>query len=325
MKVLVLGGAGYIGSHICKAIAKRGDTPIVFDNFSAGHRDFVQWGPLIEGDIGDGAALDRAFERHQPDAVMHFAASIEVGIGEREPLSFWQNNVAGSLSVLDAMQRHNCDVLVFSSTCAVYGQPQSVPITEEEARKPGNVYGRTKLAVETALEDLSRTGRLRFAALRYFNAAGASPEAEIGEKHDPETHLIPNALKAAAGLLQEFTLFGDDYPTPDGTCVRDFIHVEDLATGHLAALDRLISGAPSFACNLGTGEGISVKQVIDAVESVTGLTVPLIIHPRREGDAAVLSSDTRRASELLNFNPQRSVIETIIADAWRFHRKDWGL
>jgi len=325
MKILVLGGAGYIGSHVCKAIAARGDTPVVFDNLSAGHRDFVRWGPLVEGDIRDGDALDHTFATHQPDAVMHFAASIEVGIGEREPLAFWDNNLAGSLSVLAAMQRHGCEVIVFSSTCAVYGQPQIVPITEAESRKPGNVYGRTKLAVETALDDLSHTGVLRYAALRYFNAAGASPSAEIGEKHDPETHLIPNALKAAAGLLPEFTLFGDDYATPDGTCVRDFIHVDDLATGHLAAVDRLLSGAESFACNLGTGEGISVKQVIDAVEKVTGLPVPLNLHPRREGDAAILSSNTQRARDLLAFNPERSDIETIVADAWRFHRKDWSL
>lgn len=325
MKILVLGGAGYIGSHVCKAIAARGDTPIVFDNLSAGHRDFVCWGPLVEGDIRDGDALDRAFATHRPDAVMHFAASIEVGIGEREPLAFWDNNVAGSLSVLAAMQRHGCEVIVFSSTCAVYGQPEIVPITEAESRKPGNVYGRTKFVVETALEDLSRTGALRYAALRYFNAAGASPSAEIGEKHDPETHLIPNALKAAAGLLPEFTLFGDDYPTGDGTCVRDFIHVEDLAVGHLAAVDRLLKGAESFACNLGTGEGISVRQVIEAVEMVTGLSVPLKTHPRREGDAVILSSDTRRARDLLAFNPERSDIETIVADAWRFHRKDWSL
>lgn len=325
MKILVLGGAGYIGSHVCKAIAARGDTPIVFDNLSAGHRDFVRWGPLVEGDIRDSDALDHAFATHQPDAVMHFAASIEVGIGEREPLAFWDNNVAGSLSVFAAMQRHGCQVIVFSSTCAVYGQPEIVPITEAESRKPGNVYGRTKLAVETALDDLSRTGALRYAALRYFNAAGASPSAEIGEKHDPETHLIPNALKAAAGLLPEFTLFGDDYPTADGTCVRDFIHVEDLAVGHLAAVDRLLSGAESFACNLGTGEGISVRQVIDAVEAVTGLPVPLKNFPRREGDAAILSSNTQRARDLLAFNPERSDIETIVADAWRFHRKDWSL
>ena len=325
MKILVLGGAGYIGSHVCKAIAARGDTPIVFDNLSARHRDFVRWGPLVEGDIRDGDALDHAFATHQPDAVMHFAASIEVGIGEREPLAFWDNNVAGSLSVFAAMQRHGCQVIVFSSTCAVYGQPEIVPITEAESRKPGNVYGRTKLAVETALDDLSRTGALRYAALRYFNAAGASPSAEIGEKHDPETHLIPNALKAAAGLLPEFTLFGDDYSTADGTCVRDFIHVDDLAIGHLAAIDRLASGAESFACNLGTGEGISVKQVIDAIETVTGLPVPLKLNPRREGDAAILSSNTQRARDLLAFNPVRSDIETIVADAWRFHRKDWAI
>lgn len=325
MKVLVLGGAGYIGSHICKALAARGDTPIVFDNFSAGHRDSVRWGPLVEGDIGNAADLDSAFLEHAPDAVMHFAASIEVGIGEREPLAFWRNNVAGALSVLDRMAKHGCEVFVFSSTCAVYGQPEHLPITEAETRKPHNVYGRTKLAVEQALEDISRSGKLRYATLRYFNAAGASPDAEIGERHDPETHLIPNVLKAAAGLSEELQLFGDDYPTPDGSCVRDFIHVDDLAQGHLSAVDRLLAGEDSFYCNLGTGHGTSVQQVISAVERVTGLPVPRTVHPRREGDAAELYADTSLSRELLGFSPSRSDIDTIVEDAWRFHKKDWGV
>jgi UDP-arabinose 4-epimerase len=325
MNILVPGGAGYIGSHVCKAIAARGDTPIVFDNLSAGHRDSVKWGPLIEGDIRDPKALDRVFSRYQPDAVIHFAASIEVGIGEREPLAFWQNNVAGTLNMLEAMVRQGCEVFVFSSTCAVYGQPDTLPIPESESRKPGNVYGRTKLAVEHALENVSSASRLRFAALRYFNAAGASPDAAIGERHDPETHLIPNALKAAGGLLDAFHLFGDDYPTRDGSCVRDFIHVDDLATGHLAAMDRLVAGGDSFACNLGTGTGITVREVIEAVEAVTGRQVPLVVQPRRPGDAAELYSDTRLSSSLLNFSPQRSDIRTIVEDAWRFHQKDWDL
>lgn len=325
MKILVLGGAGYIGSHACKLIAERGDTPVVYDNFSAGHRDFVKWGPLVEGDIRDPDRLDEAFRTHQPEAVLHFAASIEVGIGEREPLAFWQNNVAGALTVIDRMLANECRNFVFSSTCAVYGQPSHLPIAESESRKPGNVYGRTKLTIEHVLEDLSRVGELRYAALRYFNAAGATPTAEIGEKHDPETHLIPNALKAAAGLLDQFMLFGEDYDTPDGSCVRDFIHVDDLAAGHLAAIDRLQSKHESFACNLGTGVGTSVKEVIAAVERVTGLEIPLSRHPRREGDAAELYSDTRLSKSLLDFTPARSDIETIVADAWRFHQKDWGL
>ncbi len=325
MKILVLGGAGYIGSHACKLIAERGDTPVVYDNFSAGHRDFVKWGPLVEGDIRDPDRLDEAFRTHQPEAVLHFAASIEVGIGEREPLAFWQNNVAGALTVIDRMLANECRNFVFSSTCAVYGQPSHLPIAESESRKPGNVYGRTKLTIEHVLEDLSRVGELRYAALRYFNAAGATPTAEIGEKHDPETHLIPNALKAAAGLLDQFMLFGEDYDTPDGSCVRDFIHVDDLAAGHLAAIDRFQSTHESFACNLGTGVGTSVKEVIAAVERVTGLEIPLSCHPRREGDAAELYSDTRLSKSLLDFTPARSDIETIVADAWRFHQKDWGL
>ncbi|WP_394693604.1 UDP-glucose 4-epimerase GalE [Hyphobacterium sp.] len=325
MKILVLGGAGYIGSHVCKALAARGDTPVVFDNLSTGHRTFVQWGDLAEGDIRDASSLDDAFALHKPDAAMHFAASIEVGIGEREPLAFWQNNVAGTLNVLESMARHDCVHFVFSSTCAVYGQPDRLPIREEEPRKAGNVYGRTKLAVERILEDVSAASPLRFAALRYFNAAGASPEAEIGEKHDPETHLIPNALKAAAGVIERFHLFGDDYQTRDGTCVRDFIHVEDLAAGHLAALDRLVAGHQSFACNLGTGQGTTVKEIISAVETITGKPVPLDIHPRRPGDAAKLYADNGKARDLLGFNPARSDIQTIVEDAWRFHQRDWAL
>lgn len=325
MKILVMGGAGYIGSHVCKAIAARGDTPIVFDNFSTGHREFVKWGPLIEGDIRNAMTLDTAFRRYTPDAVMHFAASIEVGIGEREPLAFWQNNVAGPLNVLAAMAREGVEPFVFSSTCAVYGSPEALPITELESRKPGNVYGRTKLGVERALEDVSSASALRYAALRYFNAAGASPDAEIGEKHDPETHLIPNALKSAMGVSGRFQLYGTDYPTLDGSCVRDFIHVDDLAAGHLAAVDHLIAGKESFACNLGTGTGVSVKAVIEAVENITGKSVPVDIHPRRTGDAAELYADTAKATDLLGFTPVRSDIETIVADAWRFHQKDWGL
>lgn len=325
MKVLVLGGAGYIGAHVCKALAQRGDAPVVFDNFSAGRREAVKWGPLVEGDIRDPEALDRAFEAHRPDAVMHFAASIEVGIGEREPLAFWDNNVVGSLRVLEAMRRAGCEALVFSSTCAVYGAPQALPLTEDHPRNPINTYGRTKLAVEQMLEAAERAGGPRAAALRYFNASGASPDGDIGEEHDPETHLIPNALKAAAGLGGPMKLFGLDYDTPDGSCVRDFIHVDDLAQGHLAALDRLADGADGFACNLGTGWGVSVLEALQAVERVTGRPVPVEHAPRRAGDAAELYAQTVRAEDMLDFRPSRSDIETIVADAWRYHAPRWGV
>lgn len=322
--ILVVGGAGYIGSHICKVLAERGQYPVVFDNLSSGHRHAVKWGPLVEGDIRYAEALDRAFAEHRPEAVMHFAACIEVGEGEREPLRFWENNVAGVVSLLAAMKRADCRRLVFSSTCATYGEPEHLPLTEAESQTPISVYGRTKLAVEQMLADVSAAEGLSYAALRYFNASGASPDGEIGEEHEPETHLIPNALKAAAGLGGRMKLFGDDYDTPDGTCVRDYIHVMDLADGHLAALDRLTTGAGSFACNLGSGRGFSVREILDAVESVTGKAVPHDVHPRRPGDTPVLLADVSYARELLGFEARRSDPKTVIGDAWRFHRRAWG-
>lgn len=323
MKVLVAGGAGYIGSHVAKALAERGDEPVVFDNLSSGHAHAVQWGPLAVGDIRDRAALDACFSEHKPDAVMHFAACIEVGEGEREPLKFWDNNVAGVIALLQAMERAGVANLVFSSTCATYGEPERLPISETEPQTPASVYGRTKLAVEQLLADVSKAGWLRYAALRYFNAAGAAPGGEIGEEHNPETHLIPNALKAAAGLGEGLRLFGDDYDTPDGTCIRDYIHVADLAAGHLSALDRLAAGKESFACNLGTGSGFSVKQILDAIERITGRPAPCSIAPRRPGDTARLVADTTLARELLGFDPVLSDPDTIISHAWAFHASRW--
>jgi UDP-arabinose 4-epimerase len=325
MKTLIIGGAGYIGAHVCKALAARGDTPVTFDNLSSGHAHAVKWGPLVRGDIRSASDLDRAFSEHRPDGVMHFAANIEVGEGQRFPLRFWENNVAGVVSLLGAMARAGVRPLVFSSTCAVYGQPEIVPITERESCKPLSVYGRTKRAVEQLLADVALVDGVRYAALRYFNAAGASPDGEIGEEHDPETHLIPNALKAAAGLGGRMKLFGDDYDTRDGTCIRDYVHVMDLADAHLAALDRLMAGEREIIANLGTGHGASVLEVLQAVEAATGLKPPYDIHPRRDGDAPVLSADLAHAREALGFMPKRSDIETIIADAWRFHRKAWGV
>jgi len=325
MRVLVVGGAGYIGSHVCKALHARGDEPVVFDNLSRGHAHAVKWGPLVEGDIRSAADLDRAFSEHKIDAVMHFAANIEVGEGEKAPLEFWSNNVGGVVSLIEGMRRHDCNVLVFSSTCATYGVPETLPLTEDEPQAPINVYGRTKLAVETMLSDIARAEDFRYAALRYFNASGASPDGEIGEEHDPETHLIPNALKAAAGLGGRMMLFGDDYPTVDGTCVRDFIHVMDLAAAHLAALDRLRAGPGAFACNVGTGNGYTVKQVLEAVEAVTGKPVPHDVCPRRAGDPAELYADVSRSRELLDFRPLYSDLENIVRDAWNFHKRVWGL
>ncbi|WP_203293901.1 UDP-glucose 4-epimerase GalE [Maricaulis parjimensis] len=323
MRVLIVGGAGYIGSHVCKALAQRGDEPVVFDNLSRGHRHAVRWGPLFEGDIRQARDLDAVFTQYRPAAVMHFAANIEVGEGQREPLAFWDNNVAGVVSLLGAMKRAACEVLVFSSTCATYGTPQSLPLTEDEPQTPINVYGRTKLAVEQLLADIASAEAFRYAALRYFNASGASPDGEIGEEHDPETHLIPNALKAAAGRGGPMKLFGVDYDTSDGTCERDFIHVMDLANAHLAALDRLQDGAHSFVCNVGTGTGYSVKAVLDAVEAVTGLPVPYEIHDRRPGDPPRLYADVERSRDLLGFRPERSDLHSIVQDAWNFYKRIW--
>ncbi len=323
--VLVTGGAGYIGAHICKALASRGDRPVTLDDLSSGHAHAVRWGPLVQGDIRDDALLDRVLGEYSPDAVIHLAGSIEVAEGEARPLDFWSNNVGGAISLLSAMERAGCGVLVFSSTCATYGEPETVPITESEPQTPVSVYGRTKLAVERMLDDIGRASDLKYASLRYFNAAGASPAGDIGEEHDPESHLIPNALKAAAGIGGELRLFGDDYPTPDGTCVRDFIHVMDLADAHLAALDRLCSDGDAFACNIGTGQGCSVREILSIVQAVTGRPVPHAMYPRRPGDAAVLTADIGRAKALLGFDPKRSDPHTIVRDAWNFHASRWDL
>ncbi len=324
-RILICGGAGYIGSHAAKALKQAGREPVVFDDLTSGHEHAVKWGPLVRGDIRDAEAVRAAIRQHKPDAVMQFAARIEVGEGERNPAHFYDNNVAGTLNLARVMLEEGVRTLVFSSTCAIYGDPERLPLTEDLPKRPVSVYGRSKAMCEQMLEDMSRAHGLNFAALRYFNAAGADPDGEIGEEHDPESHLIPNALKAAVGLGGPMKLFGNDYPTPDGTCLRDYVHVSDLATAHILAADRLSEGSASLQLNLGTGEGRTVMQVLNAVEKATGKPVPHTVSPRRPGDAVALYSDASNVTKTLGWVPRHSDIDTIVATAWNFHRKTWNL
>ena len=318
MNILVAGGAGYVGSHTCKALAAGGFRPVVYDNLATGHRGFVRWGPLVEGDLLDRETLARAFAEHRPAAVLHFAAYASVGESVEDPARYYRNNVVGSLNLMDAARSGGNAPLVFSSTCAVYGEPRTLPITEGAPLAPVNPYGRTKLAVERALCDYDGAYGLRSVRLRYFNACGCDPEGEVGESHDPETHLVPRAVLAAMGRLAELTLFGDDYPTPDGTPIRDYVHVCDLADAHVAAVRWLLGGGESLSANLGTGRGLSVREIVEAVKRITGLEVPCKAAPRRPGDPPRLVADSTRAGRLLGFSPAHSDIDTIVrtAHAW---------
>ena len=317
-KVLVTGGAGYVGSHACKALAEAGHEPIVYDNLATGHEWAVRWGPLAVGDLLDRERLLAVMAEHSPAAVMHFAAFSAVDGSVADPARYYRNNVVGTLSLLEAMRATEIDRIVFSSTCAVYGIPEVVPITEDAACRPINPYGMTKHAVEGALADYGRAYGLAHVSLRYFNAAGASPAAEIGEAHDPETHLIPLVLDVAAGERPEITVFGDDYATPDGTCVRDYIHVDDLARAHVAALTRLGELRPAY--NLGTGVGVSVAEIIAAARRVTGADVPMVHAGRRPGDPDILSADPSLAHHDLAWMPAYLDIEETIRTAWAWHQ-----
>ena len=320
-KVLVAGGAGYIGSHTCKALAAGGFAPVVYDNLSTGHRSFVRWGPLVKGDLLDEETLARTFAEHRPAAALHFAACAYVGESVEDPARYYRNNVVGALNLMDAARSGGNVPIVFSSTCAVYGEPRSLPITEDTSLAPVSPYGRTKLAVEQALSDYDAAYGLRSVRLRYFNACGCDPDAEVGESHDPETHLIPRAILTALGRLSELTIFGHDYPTPDGTAIRDYVHVCDLADAHVAAVRLLLGGGGSIAVNLGSGRGFSVREIVNAVTRVTGLDVPCRIASRRPGDPAVLVADSSRAERLLGFSAAHSDVETIVrtACAWLAH------
>ncbi|HEX6001174.1 MAG TPA: UDP-glucose 4-epimerase GalE [Hyphomicrobiaceae bacterium] len=319
--VLITGGAGYIGSHVCKHLAAKGIEPVVFDNLSLGHRDAVKWGPLVVGDILDSGLVLETMERYRPAAVMHFAALSTVGESVANPDRYYRNNIAGTISLLNAMAKAGVRKFVLSSTCAIYGVPDALPITEDAPARPVNPYGRTKHIIEMLLDDYTRAFGINTAALRYYNACGADASGEIGERHDPETHLIPRALMAAAGTLSHLDVFGTDYDTPDGTCIRDYIHVTDLAEGHLLALDYLDANACNLAVNLGVGNGLSVYQVLAAIEEATGRTVPLRIGPRRAGDPPVLFADPTKAKEVLGFVPARSDIGNIVRTAWNFMQR----
>ncbi len=319
-KVLVVGGAGYIGSHTCLVLAERGYQPIVFDNLSNGHSEFVRWGPLEEGDIRDRKRLDEVFATHRPDAVLHFAALIEVGESVKDPVAFYENNVVGALTLLSAAMSAGVDAFVFSSTCATYGLPDQVPMDETHRQVPINPYGRTKWIVEQALKDFGTYKGLRSVMLRYFNAAGADPEGRIGEWHSPETHAIPLAIEAALGRRDGFKVFGSDYDTRDGTCVRDYIHVLDLADAHVRAGDYLVEGGETGELNLGTGTGTTVKELLAAISVVSGRPFPVEYVGRRDGDSTSLVADNARAREVLGWQPRFS-LEEIIRSAWHWHSR----
>ena len=322
--ILVTGGAGYVGAHACKALAARGYRPIVFDNLVYGHRAAVKWGPLEVGDIADRARLDAVIAEHRPQAVMHFAAFTYVGESVADPGKYYRNNVAGTLSLLEAMRDHAIGKLVFSSTAATYGTPVSVPIPETATKASINPYGQSKWTAELMIADFAVAHGLRSAALRYFNAAGADPDGEIGECHDPESHLIPLAMQAVTGDGPPLSLFGDDYPTPDGTCIRDYVHVTDLADAHVRALEQLDQREGAEAFNLGTGRGASVREVMDAIEQAAGKGVPHSIGPRRAGDPAELVSDPAKAMRELGWKPMLSGLDSIVATAWQWHIREGG-
>lgn len=318
VKVLVTGGAGYVGSHACLRLSEAGFEPVVFDDLSNGHEAFVQWGPFERGDIRDRARLAEVFDRHRPAAVMHFAALIEVGESVKAPGRFYETNVGGAANVIQAAQASGVEAFVFSSTCATYGDPVRSPMDETHPQTPLNPYGRSKLMIEQALADMDAYSGLRFTALRYFNAAGADPEGRIGERHEPETHAIPLLLQAAQGRRAGFSIFGSDYDTRDGTAVRDYIHVLDLADAHVAALKRLLAGGASDVFNLGTGEGTTVRELIDAVKHITGRDFPVNETGRRPGDAPALVADNAKARAALGWTPRRG-LDDIITHAWAWH------
>jgi UDP-glucose 4-epimerase len=320
MNILVVGGAGYIGSHMCKCLALAGYQPIVLDNLVYGHRQAVQWGPFVKGSLDDAKLLKHLFKTYDISAVLHFAAFTYVGESVQNPAVYYQNNVAATLSLLNAMIEADIRKFIFSSSCAVYGDPVEIPISEDHPLNPFSPYGRTKRMVEEILADFGDAYGLSWVALRYFNAAGADPDGPLGEDHDPETHLIPLVLQRALGLKEDIKIFGNDYETEDGTCIRDYIHINDLAAAHLLALERLLNGAPGGSFNLGNGNGYSVMDVIEKARKITGKPIPFQITDRRAGDPAILVGSSKRAADTLGWKPKYAELDTIIEHAWRWHK-----
>jgi len=318
--VLVTGGAGYIGSHACKALAANGFVPVTYDNLSTGWRDAVKFGPFEKGDLSDRKRLDAVFATYSPMAVMHFAALSDVGQSMREPALYWRNNASGSLTLIQAMLAAGCKRMVFSSTCATYGEQDGVMLDENSAQMPINAYGASKLAIEQMLGNFDASDNMKSVIFRYFNVAGADPEAEVGEHHRPESHLVPLMLDAIDGKRANLTVYGTDYATPDGTCIRDYVHVTDLIDAHVSGLKCASIRSVTRVFNLGTGKGFSVREVVDACQRVTGRPVPITDGPRRPGDCTQLISGSGRASAELGWNPARSTMNDMIADAWRWHQ-----
>lgn len=320
-KVLVVGGAGYIGSHVCKALAESNYYPVTYDNMVNGHSWAVKWGPLEVGDISDEGRLDQVIKKYRPEIVMHFAAFAYVGESVYNPMKYYCNNVAGTLSLLKVLINNKIDKLVFSSTCATYGVPEKVPLSEKCIQNPINPYGRSKLMVEKILKDFDNAYHLKSISLRYFNATGADPAGEIGECHEPETHLIPLILDVASGRREHIQIFGDDYETVDGTCVRDYIHVADIANAHVLALEKLLCGGGTASYNLSNGRGYSVKEVIQAACYVTGEAIPVITVPKRPGDPPILIGDAIEISRELGWKPRYISIDEQVSHAWLWHSK----
>lgn len=318
--IFIVGGAGYIGSHVNKFLSKKGYKTLILDNLSKGHEEFVKWGEFIKGDLKDKRLLDKIFKEYNITTVMHFAALTDVRESIKDPGSYYRNNVKNTLNLLDAMQKNNINRFIFSSTCAVYGDPIETPITEDHPCNPISPYGRSKLMIEKILEDYSNAYDFNYVSLRYFNAAGADPQTEIGEWHDPETHLIPIILDVAIGKRENVQIFGTDYPTPDGTCIRDYIHVMDLADAHYKAL-KLLEEDKSEIFNLGNGDGFSVKEIIETCREVTGEEIPTIESDRRPGDPPILIGSSKKAKRILRWEPEFSDIKDIIETAWEWHQK----